>query len=108
MEDYSSFQETFTGVLHKHAVIKKNILRHNSNPYMNKNLKESNYAQVKNVKNRTQKNLNSNKKQRSFCVNLLRKRKKHYFNRKFWKTIKPHFSNEELISNKLLLIKKIN
>ena len=53
------------------------------------------------------------KKQRNFCVNLLRKTKTEYFqklnvkdlsdNRKFWKTIKPFFSNKGLNSNKLML-----
>ena len=53
------------------------------------------------------------KRQRNFCVNLLRKNKKTYFrnlevkdlkdNRKFWKTIKPFFSNKGSSGNKLLL-----
>ena len=44
------------------------------------------------------------KKQRTFCVSLLRKTKKDYFNdlniknitynKTFWKTIKPYFSNK--------------
>ena len=51
--------------------------------------------------------------QRNFCANLLRKTKTEYFqklnvkglsdNRKFWKTIKPFFSNKGLIFNKLML-----
>ena len=50
-------------------------------------------------KNRTEENWDSYKKQRNFCVNLLRKTKKDYFNdlniknitdnKAFWKTIKP-------------------
>ena len=51
-------------------------------------------------------------------MNLLRKTKADYFqnlnirdlsdNRKFWKTIKPYFSNKGLNSNKLLLKEKGN
>ena len=58
------------------------------------------------------------KKQINFCVDLLRKTKTEYFkylnvkdpsdNRKFWKTIKPYFSNNGLNSNKLLLKEKAN
>ena len=53
------------------------------------------------------------KKQRNFFVNLLRKTKTEYFqklnvkdlsdNTKFWKTIKPFFSNKGLNCNKLIL-----
>ena len=56
------------------------------------------------------------KKQRNFCVNLLCNTKKDYFqklnikdltdNKKFWKTIKPFFSNKGLNSNKLMLREK--
>ena len=62
---------------------------------------------------RTKENWANYKKQRNFCVNLLRKTKTEYFqklnvkdlsdNRKFWKTIKPFFSNKGLNSNKLML-----
>ena len=55
-------------------------------------------------------------KQKNFCVNLLRNIKKDYFeklnikdltdNKKFWKTIKPLFSNKGLNSNKLMLTEK--
>ena len=54
--------------------------------------------------------------QRNFCVNLRRNTKKDYFqklnikdltdNKKFWKTIKPFFSNKGLNSNKLMLREK--
>ena len=53
------------------------------------------------------------KKQRNFCVNLIRKTKTEYFqklnvkdlpgNRKLWKIIKPFFSSKGLNSNKLML-----
>ena len=53
------------------------------------------------------------KRQRNYCVNLLRRSKKSYFgnlnvknltdNRKFWKSIKPYFSKKGVNSNKLML-----
>ena len=67
-------------------------------------------------KNRTEENWDSYKKQRNFCVNLLRKTKKDYFNdlniknitdnKAFWKTIKPYFSNKGLNSSSLILSEK--
>ena len=56
------------------------------------------------------------KKQRNFCVNLLRNTKKDYLqklntknladNKKFWKIIEPFFCNKGLNSNKLILREK--
>ena len=58
------------------------------------------------IRKRNDKNLENYKKQRNFCYDLLRKTKTEYFknlkvedlsdNRKFWKTIKPYFSNKSL------------
>ena len=70
------------------------------------------------IRKRNDKNWENYKKQRNFCVELLRKTKPEYFknvnvkdlsdNRKFWKTIKLYFSNKGLNSNKLLLKEKGN
>ena len=70
------------------------------------------------IRKRNDKNRENYKKQRNFCVDLLRKTKTEYFknlnvkdlsdNRKFWKTIKPYFSYKGLNSNKLLLKEKGN
>ena len=66
--------------------------------------------------NRTEENWDSYKKQRNFCVNLLRKTKKDYFNdlniknitddKAFWKTIKPYFSIKGLNFSSLILSEK--
>ena len=56
------------------------------------------------------------KKQRNFCVNLLRNTKKGYLqkpyvegltdNKTFWKAIKPFFNSKGLNSSKLILREK--
>ena len=116
----SDFQNTFTTVLHKHAPIKKKILRFNNNPDMSKALRKAimHRSKLKNIynKNRTDVNWANYKKQRNFCVTLLRRTKKEYFqnlnvkdlsdNKTFWKTIKPYFSKKGLNSNKMLLKEK--
>ena len=89
----------------------------NNNPFMSKALRKAimHRSKLKNIYNnyRTEDNWANYKKQRNFCVNLLRKTKTEYFqklnvkdlsdNRKFWKTIKPFFSNKGLNSNKPIL-----
>ena len=96
IEDYSSFPDTFTSALLKHAPIKKKM----QDTIILRKMKSSHN------KIHTQENLNCNKKQRKFCVNLLRKTKNDYISnlnikdlpyyRKFWKTIKPYFCNKGL------------
>ena len=118
--NFSDFQNTFTTVLHKHAPIKKKILRFNNNPFMSKALRKAimHRSKLKSIynKKRTDVNWANYKKQRNFCVTLLRRTKKEYFqnlnvkdlsdNKKFWKIIKPYFSNKGLNSNKMLLKEK--
>ena len=67
-------------------------------------------------KKRSCDNWDKYKKQRNFCVKLLRKTKQDHFNnidiksvsdtKKFWKTIKPYFSNKGLNSNKIFFSEK--
>ena len=119
---YSDFQSTFTRVLHNHVPIKKKILGFHNNLFLTKILRKAimHRSKLKNIynKKRTNDNWANYAKQRNFCVNLLRKTKKDYFhnlsirdlsdNRKFWKTIEPHFTNKRLTSNKLLFKEKGN
>ena len=76
-------------------------------------------SKLKNIYNETRANedWDNYKKQRNFCVNLLRNSKKDYFklniknltdNKKLWKTMKPFFSNKGLNSNKLILREKVS
>ena len=111
--DYSYFQNIFIALLNKHAPIKEKIMHFNNDPFMSKALRKA--IMHKNIYNkyRTEDNWANYKKQRNFWANLLRKTKTEYFqklnvkdlsdNRKFWKTIKPFFSNKGLNSNKLML-----
>ena len=108
--EYSDFQSPFTRVLHNHAPIKKKILRFNNSPFMTKTPSKAimHRSKFKNIykKKRTNDNWANYKKQRNFCVNLLRKTKTGYFknlnirdlshDRKFSKRIKPYFTNKGL------------
>ena len=75
-------------------------------------------SRLKNIYNkiRSYDNWDEYKKQRIFCLKLLRKTKQDYFNnihiksvshiKKIWKTIKPYFCNKRLNSNKIFLSEK--
>ena len=62
------------------------------------------------------KNWNNYKKQRNFCLKLLRQTNGKYFKnlnvkkvsdkKTFWKSVKPFFSNKGLNSNKILLMEE--
>ena len=94
------------------------VVRGNSAPFMNEVLSEA-FMYRSRFKNRY--NVNANelnkslyKKQRNFCVNLLRKEKRKYYNnldikisgdnRKFWHNVKPLFSNKQIVLQKNIII----
>ena len=92
-------------------------MRFNNNPFMPKALRNAIMyrSKLKSIYHdyRTEDNWANYKKQRNFYVHFLCKTKAEYFqklnvkdlldNRKFWKTIKPFFSNKGLNSSKLML-----
>ena len=109
------FENIFLRVLNAHALVKKKNRRFKNNPLMTKQLcktimNRSNSSSNIFRKSRTPKTCDSYIKKSNFCVNLLRKTKQEYFeninvkyindNKKFWKTIKPFFSNKGLNTNK--------
>ena len=102
--NYDEFKDTFMNVLNKYAPIKEKIIRGNNAPFMNKALSKAfmERSRLKNKYNefpREENHLNY-KKQRNYCVNLLKQEKKKYYsnlditvfkdNINFWKTIR-HF-----------------
>ena len=109
---YSTFQAVFLKILNKIAPVKGKVLRFNNNAFITKSLR----SRLKNNlnKQRSDENWNSYKKQRNFCVKILRQTKEKYFsdinvrsiydNKKFWKTIKPFFSNKGLNTNSMMLV----
>ena len=102
--------------------IKKNILRISNSPLMTKTLRKAilNRSKLKNIYNRnlTKDNWVNYRKERNFCVNLLRKTKNEYFqnlnmrdlldNKMFWQTIISSSSNKESNSNRFFLKEKGN
>ena len=116
--NYSIFQAVFLEILNKIAPVKAKVQRFNNNAFMTKSLKKAIMlrSRLKNNfnKQRSDENWDNYKKQRNFCVKLLHQTKEKYFsdinvksisdNKKFWKTIKPFFSNKGLNTNNMMLV----
>ena len=116
--NYNIFESIFTKLLNKHAPIKEKYVRANNAPFMTKTLTKAimNRSRLKNkfIKNPDSNNRSIYNKHRNYCVNLLRKEKKRYYNnldlklitdnKTFWKTIKPLFSDKNNICRKITLI----
>ena len=105
-------------MFNKIAPVKVKVLRFSNNAFMNISLRKAIMLRprLKNDfnKQRSDENWNNYKMQRNFCVELLRQTKEKYFsdinvrsisgNKKFWKTIKPFFSNKGLNTNNMMLV----
>ena len=111
---YDQFKAIFMSILNKHAPIKYKTIRGNNGPFMNKTLSKS-FMERSRLKNRynkfpTEENYTNYRRQRNFCVNLVTKAKKEYYNnlnpnifkdnKKFWKSIKPFISDKQRICQK--------
>ena len=116
---YNDFKDTYMQTLEKHAPMKKKYVRGNNAPFMNKTLSKEfmHRAHLKNKfnKNPTGENKKLYTKQRNYCVSLLKKEKKKYYNnldtktlvdnRKFWERVKPIFTDKQKsLPNKITLI----
>ena len=115
---YDDFKNIFMSVLDKHAPMKKKVVRGNNAPFMNTILSKAfmHRSKLKNNynKNPTEENKALYNRQRNFCVSLLKKEKKKYYNsldmkifqdnKKFWQTIKPLFSDKQQDLKKNIVI----
>ena len=115
---YDQFKDIFMATLDWHAPLKKKAVRGNSAPFMTKTLSKAfmHRSKLRNNfnKNPTDENWGLFKKQRNYCVSLLKKEKKNYYNsldlkifedsKKFWQSVKPLFSDKENIKNRNIII----
>ena len=101
--------------MNKHAPRKKKYARGNQMPFFTKQLSKKIMTRSrlcnKYLRNRNEDNRALYVKQRNYCVPLLRKSKKKYYenldernlmdNKLFWKTIKPSFSDKIVTRDKI-------
>ena len=104
--------------LEKMAPVKQKYIRDNQSSFMNKDIHKAIMTR-KRLRNRflkepTQTNTLAYKKQRNYCVSLMRQNKKQYYgslnvnhitdNKNFWRVVKPNFSNKILGTNRVILM----
>ena len=111
------FCELSVNILNKHAPRKKKYARGNQMPFFTKELSTEimtrSILRNKYLKDRNEENRAIYVKQRSYCVFLLRRSKKKYYenldernlmdNKLFWKTIKPSFSGKIVTGDRIHL-----
>ena len=112
--NYENFKNKFMQILNNHVPLKEKKIRGNNAPFMNKALSKAfmKRSRLKNNynKNQTEENKSLYKSQRNFCVKLVRKEKKKYYNnldlnifkdnKTFWQRVKPLFSDKQTNSKK--------
>ena len=112
------FKNVFMEILNSYAPIKQKVVRGNNAPFMNKTLSQEfmHRSKLKNRyhKNPTEENRITYKKHRNFCVSLLQKEKKKYYNnldmkifddnKNFWQKIKPMFSDKRNLKRNITLV----
>eukprot|EP00794_Sanderia_malayensis_P000652 gene652-1320_t len=116
--EYKHFEKIFTNTLDGNAPQKTKIVRANNKPHMNKELRKAimRRSQLKNIANKTNKkeDIKRYREQRNVVVRMNKNAKREYYrsiqaksienDKKFWKTMKPLFSNVNPMSEKINLI----
>ena len=104
--------------LDKVAPLKQKYVRSNHSPFLNKEILKAimNRTRLKNkfLGNRSSEDRSAYSQQRNFCLSLVRKAKKDYYNnidykkvtdnKSFWRTVKPLFSQKNSSFSKITLI----
>ena len=115
---FEDFQNIYMKVLNTHAPMKTKTIRGNNCPFMNKILSKAFMyrSRLKNRFNKTPSKENEllYKRQRNFCVSLLKKEKRKYFNnldlrilddnKEFWRRVNPLFSDKQKSSPKQIIL----
>ena len=114
---YSKFETSFIEIIDKHIPIKKRKPVAYPVPYMNQNLRNAIYKKKmyhhKFLKQKTDKNWETYRKQRNFVTKLEKTSIKTYFFERtaggpksstFYPTIKPFLSNEGMKSNNSIIL----
>ena len=115
---YDTIKQTLISQLDNYAPLKRKHIQANNAPYMNKQLCKAimTRSRLKNIytKSPSSENERKYKNQRNYCVNLLRKSKKKYYNqlditklkdtKSFWEHTKPLFCEKHKKRSKITLI----
>ena len=122
IREYETFESIFLKALDKHAPCKKKIIRANQKPYMTRTLRKAimkrSELERRYFKYNSSENNKAYRKQKKFCSRLYKKERRKYYssldisdvtdNKRFWKTIKPLFSDKGVSSQNITLVKNDN
>ena len=118
--NFEKILDTFLATLNEHAPLKKKKIRYNHQVFMSKTLRKATMkrSKLRNTftKKRSSENWRSYKRQPNICSNILKSTKKTFFetlntnqitdNKKFWKTVKPFFTEKCKTTSNIILTKK--
>ena len=80
---YQAFEDTYLSILNNHAPFKQKYIRGNDQPFMTKTMRKAIMFRTKlrniYLKNPTEENGNMFRRQRNYCVKLLKQTKKSYY-----------------------------
>ena len=119
---YDKFEQAFLGILELHAPQKSKVLRANHKPYVTKEMRKAimhrSKLQNRLYINHTPENLAAYKKQKNYCNRLYKRTRKEYLNnlnvknitdnKKFWRTVKPFFTDKGGARDKIVLVEEEN
>ena len=117
---YYQFHKIFMELLDRHIPPKKRYIRANSAPYMNNVLNHAVMLRTrlrnKYLRNKNEASKKAYNRQRNYCVSLFRKERRKYYenlnvkcitdNKKFWRTVKPFFSDKKSPVSSIMLKEK--
>ena len=118
--NYDTFEEIIIMLLNQHAPFKERFVRANNSPFMNKPLSKAVMTRSRLWNKFIRNPIHENKSLIIWVIEitvlgLFRKEKKLFYNnlgtnlvtdnRKFWKTVKPLFSEKHFSNNKIILLK---
>ena len=117
-DHYNNFAIFCINIFDEIAPRKNKYVRGNHAPFMNKALSKAIVVRTKLrntfLKNRSEENKKNYSMQRNYCVSLLRKSERDYYNnlneknicynRKFWKVVKPLLSNKIVSNEEITLV----
>ena len=114
--NYDTFENIFLQTLDKHAPQKSQVIRANSKPYFSKEMKKATMlrSQLRNKMHLSHEYRVAFKRQKNYCNRLYKRERERYYtnlnmknitdNKKFWKTIKPFFTDKGGSRNKVVLV----
>ena len=115
---YGQFEKIFMDILEIHAQLKQKYLRANEVPYMSKSLKKAimrrSQLESKFYRTKDENDKRIYKKQNNYVSRLYKRERAKFFskldlksfmdNNKFWKTVKPFFSDKGSFGQKITLV----